>query len=232
MSDSSSILEPADTSPATERPTGVVVSVILVAAVGLMMAWSQRTVVAGRGTADDHALALCLVIAGVSGVIGGIGVWKRASWATSALLVWIAGTVVAILLEDTIDVGTLMPILFMCGPQALVVWYLVTWMRGDVAETNLSSHSRSRDALGTPVLLAAGVFAPPVIVAAGFLISAAMLGSPGSLVLIVLPVALLGFVVALSRRAATRGVAVAFSVVAMTTSALALLLLTLGSMAK
>ena len=206
-------------------------SVILVVAVGLMMAWSQRTVIAGRGTAEDHALALCLAIAGASGVIGGIGFWRRASWATSAILVWIAGTAIAILMEDTLDAGTLMPILGMCGPQALIAWYLMTWMRGDVGVTDVSSHTIPEDALGTPVLVATGVFAPPVIVAAGFLVSAAVLGSSSSIVLIVLPVVLLGFIVALSRRAATRGVAVVFAAVAVMTSALTLLLMAVGSMA-
>jgi hypothetical protein len=214
---------------ASQRPGAAVIAVIVAVATGVMMAWSQRGEIVGRGTTRDHAAALCLLIAGISGIAGGIGAWKRAPWATGVLAAWIAGTLIAIPLQDVVDAGTLIPILVFCGPQVLITWYLFTWIRGG---DTTPAPAVTRDPIGTPVLIAAAVFGPPIITVAGFTLIAALPGNPASAALLLMPVALLAFVVVLWRRASSRNVAVAFTTIAVATSAIAMLVMTLGSMVK
>jgi hypothetical protein len=113
------------------RPVGVIVASVAVFVVGLAMAWSQARDL--RYEHDPRALraAWCFITAGLAALAGAIGVWKRMSWARVALLIWIVGTVAGFLEREVtpLDMGVLMPIAFIKGPEVILAWYLDRWIR-------------------------------------------------------------------------------------------------------
>jgi hypothetical protein len=182
-----------------QRSVGVIVSIVVIMVASVGPVWAQLSSLADT---DGHtrAAAFCFVIAGLAGITGAVGTWLRTNWATAPMIVWIGATVLGIVAADRyLDRGTLIPVSFIGGPQAILVSYLIYALRRPAE--NALSQVPTEDQMGTPLLVLCGIAVPPIACALAVVVFAALPHIIQVAPMAPLPVGLLAFVIALWRGA-------------------------------
>jgi hypothetical protein len=215
---------------ATQRSVGVVVSIVVMMVASLGIVWAQLSSLADTD-ARTRTAALCFVIAGLAGTTGAVGAWLRTNWAAAPMIVWLAATVLGIVATDRyLDRGTLIPISFIGGPQAILVGYLICALRRPTS--NAPSQLPPEGQMGNPLLVLCGIVVPPIACALAIVLFAALPHIIQVAPMALLPVGLLAFVIALWRRARSTLAKTLFLIAAITSSLVSVLFTCIGLMAK
>ncbi len=212
------------------RPAGIDVANMVVFLVGAVVIWWQRFRI-GHGSGSDRLTAWCFMVAGLSAVVAGVAVWRRARWARVPLALWIGAMVAGFFVFERLDAGLLMALAFVCGPQIGIAWYLDRWLRRG-APSEPSELAGSDQAIAAPLLVLLAVGGPPLMAALAMVGFVATDRGAGFILYVLLVPAQTAFIVALTRRAASGAARLMFIAIAVVSSVISTLVVLIGSLVK